>query len=46
MNIDEATRADLRELRLQVAEQIDSAVDAAYREILQFPEVKQQHCLH
>ena len=40
MNIDEATRADLRELRPLVVEHIDAAIAAAYTQILQFPEVK------
>jgi methyl-accepting chemotaxis protein len=40
MNIDEATRSDLRELRPLVAEHIDAAIAAAYDQILQFPEVK------
>ena len=40
MNIDEATRARLRELKPLVAEQIDAAVDAAYQRILASPEVQ------
>jgi len=40
MNIDEATRGHLRELRPIVAEHIDAAIDAAYQQILRFPEVK------
>jgi hypothetical protein len=40
MNIDEATRGHLRELRPLVAEQIDAAVDEAYRQILSSPEVQ------
>ena len=40
MNIDEATRARLRELRPLVAEQIDAAIDAAYQQILKSPEVQ------
>ncbi|HTI80725.1 MAG TPA: globin-coupled sensor protein [Acetobacteraceae bacterium] len=40
MNIDEATRIHLRELRPLVAEQIDAAVDAAYQQILASPEVQ------
>jgi methyl-accepting chemotaxis protein len=40
MNIDEATRAALRELRPLVAEHIETAINAAYAKILESPEVQ------
>jgi methyl-accepting chemotaxis protein len=40
MNIDEATRAHLRELRPVVAEHIEAAVDAAYAKIFESSEVQ------
>ena len=43
MNIDESTRACLRELRPLVAEHIDDAIEAAFNQILQFPAVKQAY---
>src|SRR5579863_5207356 len=41
MNIDAATQADLRELRPLVANHIDAAITAAFKQILQFPPVQQ-----
>jgi methyl-accepting chemotaxis protein len=40
MNIDEATRTCLRELRPLVAEHIEVAIDVAYKQIMRFPEVQ------
>ncbi len=40
MNIDDATRAHLRELQPLVMAEIDAAIDAAYQQILRAPEVQ------
>jgi len=40
MNIGEATRSHLRELRPMVVEHIDAAIGAADDQILRYPELK------